>query len=193
VRRLPFSVTSEWKISDGSLGEKAGSKTTCSWCRRYCWGDCNKDADTDRYTSWQGLRNWIQKQVRGLYCILNTRILHASLSCVLFFARYGHLGRHVSPVHLRVSFSELLNRFQLNLVWGWGFCIKKLLDEFTFSILHESRLQENTFSLSLSRSRKAYGTKSWYMIQSSDTRGCIQKFPDWPPGARTANGTVLYY
>jgi hypothetical protein len=22
-------------------------------------------------------------------------------------------------------------------------------------------------------------------------RGCIQKFPDWPPGARTANGTVL--
>jgi len=21
--------------------------------------------------------------------------------------------------------------------------------------------------------------------------GCIQKFPDWPPGARTANGTVL--
>jgi hypothetical protein len=22
-------------------------------------------------------------------------------------------------------------------------------------------------------------------------RGCIQKFPDWPPGARTANGTTL--
>jgi hypothetical protein len=22
-------------------------------------------------------------------------------------------------------------------------------------------------------------------------RGCIQKFPDWPHGARTANGTVL--
>jgi hypothetical protein len=22
-------------------------------------------------------------------------------------------------------------------------------------------------------------------------RGCIQKFSDWPPGARTANGTVL--
>jgi hypothetical protein len=22
-------------------------------------------------------------------------------------------------------------------------------------------------------------------------RGCIEKFPDWPPGARTANGTVL--
>jgi hypothetical protein len=24
-----------------------------------------------------------------------------------------------------------------------------------------------------------------------DIRGCIQKFPDWPPGARTANGTAL--
>jgi hypothetical protein len=22
-------------------------------------------------------------------------------------------------------------------------------------------------------------------------RGCIQKFPDWPPGARAANGTAL--
>jgi hypothetical protein len=22
-------------------------------------------------------------------------------------------------------------------------------------------------------------------------RGCIQKFPDWPPGPRTANGTAL--
>jgi hypothetical protein len=22
-------------------------------------------------------------------------------------------------------------------------------------------------------------------------RGCIQTFPDWPPGARTANGTAL--
>jgi hypothetical protein len=22
-------------------------------------------------------------------------------------------------------------------------------------------------------------------------RGCIQKFPDWPPGARTANDTAL--
>jgi hypothetical protein len=22
-------------------------------------------------------------------------------------------------------------------------------------------------------------------------RGCIQKFPDWPPTARTANGTAL--
>jgi len=24
-----------------------------------------------------------------------------------------------------------------------------------------------------------------------DVRGCIQKFPDWPPGARTANGKAL--
>jgi len=25
------------------------------------------------------------------------------------------------------------------------------------------------------------------------SRGCIQKFPDWPPGARTANCTALCY
>jgi len=23
-------------------------------------------------------------------------------------------------------------------------------------------------------------------------QGCIQKFPEWPPAARTANGTALY-
>jgi hypothetical protein len=28
-------------------------------------------------------------------------------------------------------------------------------------------------------------TSIWQMY----TRECIQKFPDWPPGARTANGT----
>jgi len=27
--------------------------------------------------------------------------------------------------------------------------------------------------------------------QKYNVRGCIQKFPDWPPGARTANGTTL--
>jgi hypothetical protein len=27
----------------------------------------------------------------------------------------------------------------------------------------------------------------------NDLRRCIQKFPDWQPGARTANGTVLCY
>jgi len=29
--------------------------------------------------------------------------------------------------------------------------------------------------------------KSWV----TDIGGCIQKFPDWPPGARTANGPAL--
>jgi hypothetical protein len=26
-----------------------------------------------------------------------------------------------------------------------------------------------------------------------DIRGCIQKLPGWPPGARTANGTSLFH
>jgi hypothetical protein len=28
-------------------------------------------------------------------------------------------------------------------------------------------------------------------LQLGQARGCIQKFPDWPYGARTANGTDL--
>jgi hypothetical protein len=28
-------------------------------------------------------------------------------------------------------------------------------------------------------------------ILGNEKRGCVQKFPDWPPGARTANGIAL--
>jgi hypothetical protein len=44
------------------------------------------------------------------------------------------------------------------------------------------------------------GPQSWCGSRSSPLavspnqmyiRGCIQKFPNWPPGARTANGTAL--
>jgi len=28
-------------------------------------------------------------------------------------------------------------------------------------------------------------------VGERNVQGCIQKFPDWPPGARTANGTAL--
>jgi len=40
---------------------------------------------------------------------------------------------------------------------------------------------------------------AWCLVKHRDNftfnfiRGCIQKFPDWPPGARTANGTILYH
>jgi hypothetical protein len=29
------------------------------------------------------------------------------------------------------------------------------------------------------------------LLRLTHLRGCIQKFPDWPLGARTANGTAL--
>jgi hypothetical protein len=46
---------------------------------------------------------------------------------------------------------------------------------------------------------KAAGAWSWPLTSSAEVkecvelaiRGCIQKFLDWPPGARTANGTAL--
>jgi hypothetical protein len=37
-------------------------------------------------------------------------------------------------------------------------------------------------------SRKALGVT---VLHECDIWGCIQKFPDWPPGVRTANGTAL--
>jgi len=29
------------------------------------------------------------------------------------------------------------------------------------------------------------------VLKDNEVRRCIQKFPDWPPGARTANGKAL--
>jgi hypothetical protein len=59
-------------------------------------------------------------------------------------------------------------------------------------------------SLSQERSAKFMLTSSYESIEvvkciarfeslgeRTKLRGCIQKFPDWPPGARTANGTAL--
>jgi len=34
-----------------------------------------------------------------------------------------------------------------------------------------------------------YTTYNYFVFK---VRGGIQKFPDWPPGARIANGTALY-
>jgi hypothetical protein len=30
----------------------------------------------------------------------------------------------------------------------------------------------------------------FFFVYLQDLRGCIQKFPDWPPGARTSNGKL---
>jgi hypothetical protein len=35
------------------------------------------------------------------------------------------------------------------------------------------------------------GAVIWIEVKVTSLRGCIQKFPDWPSGARTANGTAL--
>jgi len=34
-------------------------------------------------------------------------------------------------------------------------------------------------------------TNSYYVIQHTHIRGSVQKFPDWPPGARTTNDKAL--
>jgi len=33
--------------------------------------------------------------------------------------------------------------------------------------------------------------EAWKQSYKYSKRGCIQKFADWPPGTRTANGTAL--
>jgi len=38
--------------------------------------------------------------------------------------------------------------------------------------------------------KDGYSEKGQYVTQAY-IRGLIRKFPDWPPGERTANGTAL--
>jgi len=40
--------------------------------------------------------------------------------------------------------------------------------------------------------KRADGRKRLWKISPSVIRGCIQKFPDRQPGARTASGIALY-
>jgi len=47
----------------------------------------------------------------------------------------------------------------------------------------KERMKDKNIEINKGR-RKTEGKKD-------NLRVCIQKFPDWPPGARTANGTAL--
>jgi len=40
---------------------------------------------------------------------------------------------------------------------------------------------------------KFHFAHSKFVIDRLGKCGCIQKFPDWRPGARTANGAALYH
>jgi hypothetical protein len=44
-----------------------------------------------------------------------------------------------------------------------------------------------TISTTCCSLNRGYVFTAWYSV----IRGCIKKFPDWPPGATTANGTAL--
>jgi hypothetical protein len=48
-----------------------------------------------------------------------------------------------------------------------------------------------TRNRSYNHSITVFGSTSSAFVVSVQIRGCIQKFSDWPPGARTTNGRAL--
>jgi hypothetical protein len=76
-------------------------------------------------------------------------------------------------------------------IWATN-CLNKLLYKNTIQISVTLILTSLNLRENLSITDKLYSHKSkeerW---NYSDIRGCILKFPDWPPGARTTNGTVF--
>jgi hypothetical protein len=64
--------------------------------------------------------------------------------------------------------------------------VRKLLDILSYSLYLEA-------VSSICNPRMLYAVEIWIPINVFvvDVRGCIKKFADWAPGARTANGTAL--
>jgi hypothetical protein len=56
------------------------------------------------------------------------------------------------------------------------------------TVVREQRAWLTAHVVKLTLSRRLNTVHS---VHRNDIRGCIRKFQDWPPGARTAKGTVL--
>jgi hypothetical protein len=81
------------------------------------------------------------------------------------------------PVHLILL-------YLITIIYGevyslWSSSLSSVLQPPTISSLLDPNIINTMFSNTFS------------VCSSLSIRGCIQKFPDWPPGFRTANGTAL--
>jgi hypothetical protein len=52
---------------------------------------------------------------------------------------------------------------------------------------HRARNTRNVYKILSGKPERKKKSRSGYLR----VRDCIQHFPDWPPGARTSNGTAL--
>jgi hypothetical protein len=92
----------------------------------------------------------------------------------------GHIGRHRFCVFCKIGFFEqYFLRFWANLFYP--LCLL-FLRYFSITVAQTCFMFRSLVRINL--------TVSLY-IPVLLIRGCIQKFLDWPPGARTANGTAL--
>jgi hypothetical protein len=98
-------------------------------------------------------------------------------------------------VHKRRGFTSLTEGVLVSLFHGvsWLLSVKWDLNFECVSVavnIFDSRL--GSFPLNFGQNR-TLGTKGLKIPseRGRQIRGCIQKFPDWPPGARTANDTAL--
>jgi hypothetical protein len=65
------------------------------------------------------------------------------------------------------------------------------INAYRFLIITIEEAQLQYFCIPLDSSQKFSVTPPKPTVSEAHIWGCIQKFPDWPPGARTANGTAL--
>jgi hypothetical protein len=112
----------------------------------------------------------------------------------------------VQPVSVFLFISSLFRRHVIFPSFPWSFRITLFFSSLVYEIccsLHVLSQQVGGFSYNIVRFIKlscircnVYDACLWEGRRgmngiAQSVRGCIQKFPDWPPGARTAKGIAL--
>jgi hypothetical protein len=85
---------------------------------------------------------------------------------------------YFQQVSHRYSVAPTCSTRHVNNSWWW----EQIL--WTFNVTHQDSEEGH-------RSLSHVSVIRFVKFQVSDIRGCVQKFPDWPPGERTANGIAL--
>jgi hypothetical protein len=87
-----------------------------------------------------------------------------------------------------------------NGIWDWGHygcgksgrtSGKRRRNRWSYKISHYTRVGKRNVRIEWENVDGQNWTPAEKPVITRDLRGCIQTFPDWPPGARTANGTSL--
>jgi hypothetical protein len=193
----PFVTWSEANVRNSDLLRRGQRYSCATWKWPVIW---IYDCSCQRTVKW--------KYCRGMHCITKC---FCSLADCLFGNESGGLecaslysvqniymeGDAVFPARLRAStfLPERASFPWSAMAWSWWDMTRKVkfrpLKFSSWTLVNDAK-QNVSSSRGLQEVGKGVVSRIWSgRSTAAHIRGCIQKFPNWPPGARTANGTAL--